>query len=116
MTSSNDTPDHRLVFAAFIIKRILENPLPGETPTSRIKQIGMINLIYQMQVTNIDTKVTNIMKLSQLSRIAVMESATPLVRRDLLREEQVLNSSGRGRALKFVIPEHIMGPAPFLKA
>lgn len=89
------------------MKQILDNPLDGETPTSRMKQIGMINLIYQMQLTNIETTITNIMNISRLSRDAVYESTTPLLTRKLLLEEQVLNTAGRGRAYRLVIPEEI---------
>ena len=45
------------------MKQILENPLEGETATSRMKQIGMINVIYQMQMTNIETTINNIMNI-----------------------------------------------------
>jgi len=114
MATPKDTPFGRVAFTAFTMKQILDNPLDGETPTSRMKQIGMINLIYQMQLTNIETTITNIMNISRLSRDAVYESTTPLLTRKLLLEEQVLNTAGRGRAYRLVIPEEIFGSGPFL--
>jgi hypothetical protein len=114
MTSSGDSPHVSLAFTAFTMKQILENPLEGETATSRMKQIGMINVIYQMQMTNIETTINNIMNISRLSRDAVVESTTPLVARKLLREEQILNTAGRGRAFRFVIPDDVLGTRPFI--
>lgn len=114
MASLGDSPYASLAFTAFTMKQILENPLAGETATSRMKQIGMINVIYQMQLTNIEATINNIMNISRLSRDAVVESTTPLVARNLLREEQVLNSAGRGRAFRFVIPDEVLGTRPFI--
>lgn len=74
----------------------------------------MINLIYQMQSSNIDTTVTNIVGLSKLSRDAVYESVSRLIERDLLREEHILNIAGKGRAYRLVIPEEIFGPKMYI--
>ena len=36
---------HSVAFSAFIMNEILDNPLEDETPQSRLKQIGMMNVL-----------------------------------------------------------------------
>lgn len=112
MPIHSDSQWASLTFAGMVMKLILDNPLPDETPTSRVKQIGLMSIIYQMMMSDIETTVNNIMEVSLLSRPSVFEVTSPLLVRGLLREEKVLNSIGKGRASRFVIPEDVFNNLP----
>lgn len=90
-----------------ITSRIFDAPLEGETAASRVKQLGLMVLLRQMDKRDIETTVTNLMKTSGLSRPALFEIMPLLTRRGLVAEETVLNVQGRGRALRYVIADDL---------
>lgn len=112
LTRFINSPWSLLSLSAYAIKQITENPLSeDETPASRLKQLGMLSMIYHMQVSDIPTTVTNIMKIGGFTRPSVFEVVIPLKNRGLLQEEHVPNSGGsKGgrRAYQYVIPDDLM--------
>ncbi|PRA79625.1 hypothetical protein CQ054_21470 [Ochrobactrum sp. MYb29] len=102
---------NEITVSATIMQMVLSNPLTGETATNRIKQIGFMGIMYQMHLMNMDTTVKNIMEASQLSRAGIFEVANPLIKKQLLVEETVLNAIGRGRATRLYIPEAVFDKA-----
>ncbi|OYY75318.1 MAG: MarR family transcriptional regulator, partial [Rhizobiales bacterium 35-66-30] len=87
-----------------------DNPLDDETPQSRLKQIGMMSVLYYMHQGNQRLTLTNIVELTALTRGGVTETIDQLVRRKILTETMVKNSMGRGQAREFRI-----GPDIFKK-
>ena len=100
--ASPDSPSVPLgEFGQYVMKLIVDNPLPGETAASRMKQIGMMTIMHHMAVTGIETTATNIVKNSGISRPSLSEVLQPLVDRKLLREEIRRNALGHGKVLVY---------------
>lgn len=98
---------HSLSFSAIILREIMDHPLEDETRQSRLKQVGMMNILYYMHVGRTPLTVTNIINETGLTRGGVTETIDYLVQRELLTETQVKNSMGRGRARQFEIVRRI---------
>lgn len=105
MKSHNTSMWTQLNFPAVVMRHIIEKPVEGETPSGRLKQVGMMSVIYYLQMDGQETTVNNIIRYSGVSRSAFFEIIPPLLARNLLREERILNAAGRGRASKFFIPD-----------
>ncbi len=99
---------HSLAFSAFIFHEIVDNPLQDETPQSRLKQIGMMSVLYIMHQGHQQLTLSNIVEITGLTRTGVTETIDPLVRRGLLTEKFVKNSMGRGKARQFDIAPQIL--------
>ncbi|NTA59790.1 MarR family transcriptional regulator [Agrobacterium tumefaciens] len=95
-----DSPFVGFSFAATALKEVLDCPIEGETASARMKQIGFLCLIHQLQIAGADTTFTNIMTLTGLQRTSIAEFVAPLVARKLLVESHVRNTIGRGKATK----------------
>ncbi|NNU63101.1 transcriptional regulator [Ochrobactrum soli] len=92
--------------AAFAIREILEKPLVGETPQSRVKQIGLVNILYIMHQAHEPLTLTSVTNFTGLTRGGVIETMDVLVQRSILRETLGKNSMGRGTARQFeFVPE-----------
>ncbi|MEP9356827.1 MarR family transcriptional regulator [Xanthobacter sp. KR7-65] len=107
MPTPLDTQWHSLAFAALILRQILDNPIENETPQSRLKQIGMMSVLYYMHQGNQRLTLSNIMELTALTRGGVSETVDQLVARKLLTETLTTNAMGRGRAREFRIAPSI---------
>ena len=107
MPTPLDTQWHSLAFAALILRQILDNPLQDETGQSRLKQIGMMSILYYMHQGNQRLTLSNIMELTALTRGGVSETIDQLVERKLLTETLTTNVMGRGRAREFRIAPKI---------
>lgn len=107
MPTPLDAQWHSLAFSALIMRHILDNPLEDETPQSRLKQIGMMSVLYYMHQGNQRLTLSNIMELTALTRGGVSETIDQLVARKLLTETLTTNSMGRGRAREFRIAPKI---------
>lgn len=107
MPSPLDTQWHSLSFSAMILRHIMDNPLAGETPQSRLKQVGMMSVLYYMHIGHQPLTLSNIMEITGLTRTGVTETIDQLVRREILTESLIKNSMGRGRARRFEIAPHI---------
>jgi len=103
MARAIDAQWHNIAFAAVALREILDNPLEGETPQSRLKQIGMMSVLYYMHQAHQALTLTNIVEMTELTRGGVIETIDMLVRRNLLNETMVKNSMGRGKARQFEI-------------
>ncbi|APO75969.1 hypothetical protein AM571_CH03169 [Rhizobium etli 8C-3] len=99
---------HNIAFSAFIFQEIFDNPLEDETPQSRLKQIGMMSILYIMHQGHDTLTLSNIVETTGLTRTGVTETVDPLVRRGLLTESFVKNSMGRGKARRFEIAPAIL--------
>jgi hypothetical protein len=108
MTRALKTQLHNVAFSAFILHEILDNPLPGETPQSRLKQIGLMSVLYMMHQAHQPLTLSNIIEITQLTRTGVKETIEPLVGRGVLTETLGKNVMGRGTARQFKISEDIL--------
>ncbi|RCS22841.1 MarR family transcriptional regulator [Phyllobacterium salinisoli] len=88
-------------FSATALQEVFDNPLEGETPQSRLKQIGMMTLLYMMHQKGEKLTLANIKEMTGLTRNTVKESIDPLVARGILQESIVKNSVGRGTAWQY---------------
>jgi DNA-binding MarR family transcriptional regulator len=107
MPRALDAQWHSLSFSALILRKILDSPLDDETPQSRLKQIGMMSVLYYMHQGSQPLNLTNIMELTDLTRGGVVETVDQLIKRNILTETFVKNSMGRGRARQFEIAPEI---------
>ncbi|MET4690709.1 MarR family transcriptional regulator [Sinorhizobium fredii] len=108
MTRALNLQWHSLAFSAFIFHEIVDNPQEDETPQSRLKQIGMMSVLYIMHQGHQQLTLSNIVEITGLTRTGVTETIDPLVRRGLLTEKFVKNSMGRGKARQFDIAPQIL--------
>ncbi|WP_018099466.1 hypothetical protein [Sinorhizobium meliloti] len=101
MASTLNAQWQNQLFSAFALQEVLDNPVEGETPQSRLKQIGMMTVLYMMHQSHEKLTLSNIIEITGLTRNGVKESIEPLVARGILRETRVKNSMGRGTARQF---------------
>ncbi|WP_246765505.1 hypothetical protein [Aminobacter sp. SR38] len=81
--------------------QILGNPLEGETPTARVKLIGLMTLIGVLHSEDPTITLTRMMELTGLTRSVLAQDMHALVQRGLLIETMGNNSMGRGLARQF---------------
>lgn len=122
MTSALNAHWQNQLFSAYALQEILEKPIEGETPQSRLKQVGMMTVLYMMHQGHEKLTLTNIVRITGLTRNAVTESVDPLVARGILQETLVKNSMGRGTARQFEFRPEVFdrlslggGPGPSSK-
>lgn len=103
-------------FFAAVSKSILCNPLPDETPSSRMKQIALMGIIYQLKASGHETTIGLVMEVTGLPRTSMTKFMQPLLERGLLTERSVLNSAGKGRAYVLDIPSAFLSKLnPFIR-
>lgn len=93
--------------AHFGLREILEKPLEDETPQSRIKQIGLLNVLYMMHQAHEPLTLASVIKITGMTRGGVIETIDLLVRRGILTETLGKNSMGRGTARQFELARHV---------
>ena len=108
MTRALKSQLHSLAFSGLILHEILDNPMQGETPQARVKEIGMMTILYTMTQTHQKLNLTNIMEITELTRSGVKETVDLLVKRGMLTETMVTNSMGRGTARQFEISKSLL--------
>ena len=108
MTRALKSQLHSLAFSGLILHEILDNPMEGETPQARVKEIGMMTILYTMTQTHQKLNLTNIMEITELTRSGVKETVDLLVKRGMLTETMVTNSMGRGTARQFEISKSLL--------
>ncbi len=101
MTSALNAHWQNQLFSAYALQEILDKPLEGETPQSRLKLLGMMTVLYMMHQSHEELTLTNISRITGLTRNAVAESIDALVAREILLETMGKNSMGRGTARQF---------------
>ena len=101
MASARDTEWQDQRFSALALQKVLENPVEGETPQSRLKQLGMMTVLYRMHQMGEKLTLANIKSVTGMTRNTVKESVDPLVARGILQETIVKNSVGRGTAWQY---------------
>lgn len=93
--------------AHFGLREILEKPLEEETPQSRIKQIGLLNVLYMMHQAHEALTLSSVIKITGMTRGGVIETMDLLVQRGILTETLGKNSMGRGTARQFEFARHV---------
>lgn len=101
MTSTLNAHWRSQLFSAYALQEVFNKPVEGETPQSRLKQVGMMTVLYMMHQGHEKLTLSNISKITGLTRNAVAESIDPLIERGILTETMVKNSMGRGTARQF---------------
>jgi hypothetical protein len=96
-----------LSFTAFVMREIMDNPLEDETASARLKQVGLMSVLYCMHVGNQPLTLAAITAETGLTRGGIYETVAYLLKRRLLDETEVRNALGRGKARRFSIPESI---------
>ncbi|MDQ0563026.1 hypothetical protein QO004_004835 [Rhizobium mesoamericanum] len=86
-------------FMTMSINQILNNPLEGETPSARLKQVGLMTVIGALNGEPLT--LSRLVDITGLTRSGVGECMGPLVERGILVEEMGKNSMGRGMARQF---------------
>ncbi|QYA17430.1 transcriptional regulator [Rhizobium sp. AB2/73] len=87
--------------SVFAVREILEKPIEDESAQSRIKQIGMVNILYLMHQSHEKLTLSNIIEITGMTRGGVIETMDLLVQRGILLETLGRNSMGRGTARQF---------------
>ncbi|MGO7990496.1 MarR family transcriptional regulator [Rhizobium leguminosarum] len=108
MTRALTTQWRNLAFSGLILHEILDHPLEDETPQARLKQVGMMTVLYSMNQAHQKLTLSSIMEITALTRSGVKETVDLLVRRGMLDETIVKNSMGRGTARQFEISEALL--------
>jgi DNA-binding MarR family transcriptional regulator len=108
MTRAIKTQLHNLAFSGLILKEIFEHPLEDETPQARLKEIGMMTILYTMSQAHQRLTLTNIVDISGLTRSGAKETVDLLVKRGMLNETMGINSMGRGTARQFEISQDLL--------
>ncbi len=101
MTSALNAHWQSQLFSAYALQEVFDKPAEGETPQSRLKQVGMMTVLYMMHQNHEKLTLSNISQITGLTRNAVAESIDPLIERGILTETIVKNSMGRGTARQF---------------
>lgn len=83
------------------LEEVLDKPVDGETPQSRLKQVGMMTVLYMMHQRGETLTLANIKAVTGMTRNTAKESIDPLVARGILKETIVKNSVGRGTAWQY---------------
>lgn len=92
-----------LAFSALVLRLIMDNPRDGETAQSRLKQVGMMAILYHMHLGQVPLTLTNIIEETGLTRSGVAETVDQLIQRKILTETLEKNMLGRGIARRFHI-------------
>lgn len=88
-------------YVTMMTNQILGNLLKGETPTARVKLIGLMTLITALHNEDPTITLTRIIELTGLTRGVLAQDMNALVQRGLLIETMGNNSMGRGLARQF---------------
>lgn len=68
MTRALKTQLHNLAFSGLILHEILDHPLEDETPQARLKEIGMMTILYTMSQAHQKLTLSNIVEITGLTR------------------------------------------------
>ncbi|AYM09099.1 MarR family transcriptional regulator [Agrobacterium tumefaciens] len=108
MTRALKTQLRNLAFSGLILHEILDRTLEDETPQARLKEIGMMTILYTMSQAHQKLTLSNIIEITGLTRSGVKETVDLLVKRGMLRESMGTNSMGRGTARQFEISDSLL--------
>jgi DNA-binding MarR family transcriptional regulator len=90
-----------------IVNQIMSNPLDGESASSRLKQVALMMVIHASLPHDGLVSLTDLARITGLTRGGIIETIEPLVRRGLLVETMGKNSMGRGTARYFEIASSV---------
>lgn len=85
----------------------MDTQFEGETASSRLKQVGLMTILYEMHNGRVPLTTANITEYTGLTRGGFDDAVELLIKRGLLEETVSLNAIGRGRSRMFHIPESI---------
>jgi len=107
MSSPVDSRWHNAALATLITHEIMSKPLPDETPNLRLRQLGMMNLLFSMENADTPLTITAVTEVTGMARKAALETIEPLVARGLLVESWGVPSHGKGKARQFQISPEV---------
>ena len=93
------------MFASYAMKMVLDDPLPDETPSHRVKQIGLLVIMQEMIVNGVETNSVNIVKHTGLSRSTLNVVVKPLLDRGILSDVYEPNRTGNSSVLRLVFSD-----------
>ena len=103
----HDVPTSR--FAAVALKMIIDNPIKAETPSGRMKQIGLLTILYHMLSNRIELTANNVVQWSGVTRAALRQIIDPLIARGLIAEDRGQpNPKGGGFVLTYRISDRLL--------
>ncbi|WP_234828224.1 hypothetical protein [Sinorhizobium fredii] len=79
------------------MNQILANPLEGETPAARLKQIALMTVIRKLHGDGEPITLTRLVEITGLTRTGIRQTVGPLVQRGQMGK----NAMGRGMAWQF---------------
>lgn len=97
-------------FTAAVMRRILADPDPDETGADRLRQIGLMVLIHNLQLRGIEATTSKIEELSGTDRRTIYDMARSLEGKGLLTRTSITNRHNKGRVFKYEIPEAVLDP------
>lgn len=111
--------ERELALLTVITRQIMANPLEGETPAARFKQIALMTMIVieKLHVAGTNITLSQLADMTGLARNALVQLIDPIVQQGLLIEEMGKNSLGRGTARQLQIAPAVWDSvAPFMGA
>lgn len=108
MTRVLKTHLHAIAFNSLVLQEIFDHELEDETPQARLKEVGMMTIIYSMNQTHQALTISNMVEITKLTRSGVKETVDLLVKRGMLKETLGRNSMGRGTARQFEISKELL--------
>jgi len=97
-------------FTAGVMRQIFQSAVPGETGADRLRQVGLMILIYNLQLRGIEATTSEIEQVSGADRRAIYDMTKALEAKGLLKRSSVTNRHNKGRVFKYVIPDGLMDP------
>jgi Fic family protein len=101
MASTRRPESQNQRISVLALEEVLDKPVDGETPQSRLKQVGMMTVLFMMHQRGEKLTLANIKEVTGMTRNTAKESIDPLVARGILQETIVKNSAGRGTAWQY---------------
>lgn len=113
MTSALNARTQNQLFSAYALQEILDNPIEGETPQSRLKLLGLMTVLYMMHQSHEELTLANISRVTGLARNPLADAVDGLVARGILLETMGKNSMGRGTARQFEFSPQVFDKLTF---
>lgn len=109
--SNSDAPLQSLRFMMAVRDYIIDDIQPDETASHRLKQAGLMSVMYLMHLSGETISVTALCGRIKMPRQVVVEALKSLESRNLISHSTVLHESGRGRVYAYALTEKAMNPS-----
>lgn len=101
-------------FPGYVIQHITQNPIEGESPNSRLRQVALMAWIFDRQVSSNPPTAASIAKTFGFTRAAVNRTLNMLVERGLLIETEGRKKASRRpgrRPYQYHVPKGVIDSA-----